>query len=113
MNSTFFTSPSEGPYVTKALDVLLEHGFIEKDEGTLRLTDEPENLKKVERLLEFYEDVQKKVQIQLTFRGILNATPYRYLVHLPTFMEMMAQEGFDHGEVDEMLAREKSGGRVE
>lgn len=111
--SAFSGDPSEGPYVTRALEALLEHGLIEKDEKTLRLTDEPENLKKVQQLLEFYENVQKRALIQLTFRGILNATQYRYFVDLNILTEMMAQEGFGEGEVDEMLAKEKSAGRVE
>jgi hypothetical protein len=111
--SAFSSGSFEGPYVTTALEALLEHGLIEKDEGTLRLTDEPENSKKVAQLLEFYENVQKRARIQLTCRGILNATQYRYFVHLNTFTEMMVQEGFDRSEVDEILAKEKSNGRLD
>lgn len=111
--SDFDVGPSERQYVSKAIQALLEHGLITRDEGTLRLTKKTEYLEKVERLLEFYDDVQKQARIRLTFRGILNATQYRCLVHLHTFMEMMGQEGFDNNEVDGILAKEKSGGRVE
>ena len=106
--SDFDVGPSERQYVSKAIQALLEHGLITRDEGTLRLTKKTEYLEKVERLLEFYDDVQKQARIRLTFRGILNATQYRCLVHLHTFMEMMGQEGFDNNEVDGILAKEKS-----
>jgi hypothetical protein len=106
-------STEERPYVTKALEALLERGLIVKDAGKFRLTDQPENIKKIENLLRFYEDLQKTIRIELTFRGILNAIEDQCLVHLKTLMEMMAQEGFGDNEVDEILVREKSAGYVE
>lgn len=109
----FNAGSAERQYVSKAVQALLEHGLITRAEGVLRLTKKSEGLEKVERLLEFYDDVQKRARIQLTFRGILNATQYRCLVHLDALMGMMEQEGFDHDEVDGMLAKEKSDGHIE
>lgn len=111
--SEFEAHGSGEQYMAKAVRVLLEHGLIERGEGTLGLTKKPECLEKVKCLLAFYEEVQGKARIELTFRGILNATQYRCLVHLNTFMEMMIREGFDTDDVSQMLAREESGGHVE
>lgn len=104
---------SEQKHVAKALSALLEHGLVERNGEKLELTKECERLEKIRSLLQFYDDIHQKARIELTFRGILNATQYRCLVHLQTFMEMMNHEGFERSEVDEMLAREKSGGHVE
>lgn len=106
-------SSEEGSHVTKALEALLERGLIVKDGGKLRLTDRAENIKKIENLLLFYDDVRKRIEIELTFRGILNSTEDQCLVHIEALMDMMTQEGFSDSEVDGMLAREKSAGYVE
>jgi hypothetical protein len=100
-------------YAAKAVAMLLEHGIVERKQGKLRITKSAAAARKVEQLVSFYGDVQRAAKKSLIFRGILNATYYKCLVHTGTFTEMMEQEGFDTTETVATLDEEVKQGYVQ
>ena len=103
----------DASYASKAVDILLEHAIITREKSRLRICHGSEVTQKVQQIVSFYRDVQRATRKDLTFRGILNATYYKCLIHLGTFIEMMDQEGFDRGETTRTLDEEVKQGYVQ
>ena len=100
-------------YAAKAVDTLLEHAIITRETCRLRICPGSDVAQKVHQIVGFYRDIQRAARKDLTFRGILNATYYRCLIHLGTFTEMMEREGFDKEETTATLDQEVKQGYVQ
>ena len=100
-------------YLDKAIDILLKNGLIERDKGLLRLARGKRHAQSVLKIVDFYRQIGKMRRRNLVFRGILNSTQYRCLIHRGTFFEMMAEEGFQYPDVEGLLHAETKQGYVE
>jgi hypothetical protein len=100
-------------YAAKAVVMLIEHGIIERKQGKLRIVRSTAVTRKVDQIVTFYSDVQRAAKKSLIFRGILNATYYKCLVHIGTFTEMMEQEGFGKTETIATIDEELKQGYVQ
>jgi hypothetical protein len=100
-------------HATKAVDILLRHGIIAREKGRIRICRGEQVARKVELIVNFYGDVQRAARKNLVFRGILNVTYYKCLVHLGTFVEMMEHEGFSKGETIRTVDEEVREGYVQ
>lgn len=100
-------------YAAKAVAMLLQHGIVERKQGRLRIVRSPAVDRKVAQLVSFYGGVQRAAKKSLIFRGVLNATYYKCLIHTATFMEMMEQEGFSKTETIDALDEEVEHGYVQ
>jgi len=98
---------------TKALDLLLQHGIIARERGRVRICDGSGTACKVGQIVAFYKQVQRAARKNLVLRGILNATYYKCLVHLGTFVQMMEHEGFDGVETLRAVDEEAREGYVQ
>lgn len=103
----------DGMYVDKAIEALLSSGLIERHHDMLRLVPGEGGAGKAREIIDFYRKVKNVRQRRLLFRGILNSTQYRCLIHVGTFLAMMEDEGFRKEEVDETLSTDKAQGYVE
>jgi hypothetical protein len=103
----------DAPYATKAIDILLAHGLITREKGRVRISHDVGVTQKIHQIVSFYGDIQKAARKGLMFRGILNATYYRCLMHFGTFIDMMEYEGFDKEETISTLDEEKKQGYVQ
>jgi len=97
----------------KAVDILLEHGMITREKGRLRICHGSGVTHRVRQIVSFYGSIQRAARKGLMFRGILNATYYKCLIHFGTFIEMMEHEGFDKEETVAILDEEKKQGYVQ
>jgi hypothetical protein len=100
-------------HAAKAVDILLQHAIITREKSRLRISHGSGVTEKVQQIVGFYRDVQRTTRRDLTFRGILNATYYKCLIHLGTFMEMMEQEGFGREETTRTVDEEVKQGYVQ
>lgn len=100
-------------HAVKAMEALVRHGLVTRREDVVRLVEDERKLERVRALIDFYRGVQRAARKSLVFRGILNTTQYKCLIHLQTFLTIMEDEGFDRGEVEELLRKEKQDGYVE
>ncbi len=100
-------------YATKAVDTLLESGVIARERGRLRICHNSGATHKVHQIVRFYGNIQRATRKQLMFRGILNATHYKCLIHFGTFIEMMEHEGFGKEETVATLDEEMKQGYVQ
>ena len=103
----------DASYAAKAVDTLVEHAIITREKGRLRICHGSEVAQKVLRIVSFYGEIQRAARKELMFRGILNATYYKCLIHFGTFIEMMEHEGFDKGETIGTLGEEVKQGYVQ
>ncbi len=103
----------EAPYAARAVDILLEHSVIAREKGRLRICCDSKAAQRVHQIVDFYRNIQRATRKELTFRGILNATYYKCLVHFGTFTEMMEHEGFDKEETGRTLNGEVEQGYVQ
>jgi len=103
----------DASYAAKAVNILLEHAIITREKSRLRISHGSEVTEKVQQIVGFYRDVQRATRKELTFRGILNATYYKCLIHMGTFMEMMEQEGFGREETTGTINEEVKQGYVQ
>ncbi len=100
-------------FTKKAIEILLAHGMIKREEGVLKIAETGESSRKIREIIEFYEHVDRDTREKLLFRGILNSTQYKCLIHFATFMELMGEEGFGEDEVKALLAKDSKEGHVE
>ncbi len=103
----------EASHAARAVDLLLTHGVIAREKGRLRICPGSNVAHKVHQIVDFYRDIQRTSRKELMFRGILNATYYKCLIHFGTFIEMMEDEGFDREETARTLEEEKEQGYVQ
>jgi hypothetical protein len=103
----------DAPHAAKAVDILLEHAIITRERSRLRICRGSDVAEKVHQIVSFYREIQRATRKELTFRGILNATHYKCLIHLGTFIEMMEHEGFDREETTRTLDEEVKQGYVQ
>ena len=111
--SALLQSVGNASHATKAVDVLLKHGLIERRKGRLRICHGGVITGKVNQIVSFYQDIQRTTRKELMCRGILNATYYKCLIHYETFLEMMKDEGFDRNETMKTLGVEVGRGYVQ
>ncbi len=100
-------------YGTRAVDILLKHGIVFREKGRLRICRGNEVARRVDQIISFYSDVKRAARKNLVFRGILNATYYKCLMHFGTCVGMMEQEGFNKGETIRMVDEEVQRGYVQ
>ncbi len=101
------------PHTLKALNVLVERGVIMREKGKLRICRGGSVSVRVDQIVGFYREIQRGTRKQLMCRGILNATHYKCLIHIESFIEMMASEGFDRSEAMHVLGTEVGHGYVQ
>ena len=111
--SSLLQAVGDAPYATRAVDILLKHGVIAREKGRLRICHGIGVTQKVRQIVGFYGDVQRLARKDLMFRGILNATYYKCLIHFDTFIEMMEHEGFSKEEIKRTLDEEVKQGYVQ
>jgi hypothetical protein len=100
-------------FTRKAIEILLAYGVIKKEEGVLRIAEGGENRRRVSDIIEFYQNIDRVTRRRLLFRGILNCTNYKCLIHFSIFLKLMEDEGFDKTEVEALLEKERKEGYVE
>ncbi len=100
-------------HAAKALELLLQHGIVARERGWVRICEGTETACKVDQIVAFYKRVQRAARKNLVLRGILNATYYKCLVHLGTFVQMMEHEGFDEAETLRTIDEEVREGYVQ
>lgn len=106
------TLPDE-TFTRRAIDILLTHGIIKREEGLLKIVEGGENSRLIHEIMGFYRNVDRITRKKLLFRGILNSTQYKCLIHFPTFLRLMEDEGFDREDAEGLIQKDGKEGYVE
>jgi hypothetical protein len=96
-----------------ALARLVEHKLVSRREGIIELSRTDSSLDRANKIIEFYRGLQRVNRRHLLFRGILNTTQYKCLIHRGTFFQIMDDEGFAHEEVEELMTTDGELGYIE
>lgn len=91
-------------YVNKAVEKLVALGLVVEEEKLYAYKATPYNEQLSDKLLQVYEAVDKKPE--LLIRGLICHIPSRYLFHLNTLLEILAEEGIDSKQANQFLDQE-------
>lgn len=92
--------------VSKALEKLIAVDLVAQEEGAYLYNDTQKNNETLERLTKLHETVKEKPDKELLIRGVICLLPSRYLLHLPTLIEIFEQEGINEPELTRFLEQE-------
>ena len=99
-------------YVAKALEKLAERKVVAKTGELYRYQKTPINEKLSQRMLAVYDKIGESQKRELLVVGLLYTAMHKYLLKENTLLKVLEGEGFNRGDVNDLLGEELKAGRI-
>ncbi len=106
-------NPKERAYTEEAVEALRREGLIEQRGDLLRIVESAGNCEVIDKIIHFYASADRAARRRLLFRGILNCTQYACMIYVDALIDLMATEGFDRMDTEELVQRDEKRGYLE